>query len=33
MEMENDKQGNILILFSEVNAIGDFIVIVEEDIS
>ena len=32
MELEKDKQGRILIPFSAVIAIGDFMVIAEEDI-
>ncbi|MFW5745987.1 MAG: PRC-barrel domain-containing protein [Nanoarchaeota archaeon] len=32
LELERDKQGNILIPFSAVIAIGDFMVIAEEDI-
>jgi sporulation protein YlmC with PRC-barrel domain len=32
LELEKDKQGNILIPFSAVIAIGDFMVISEEDI-
>ena len=32
MELEKDKEGNILIPFSAVLASGDFIVIAEEDI-
>jgi sporulation protein YlmC with PRC-barrel domain len=32
LELEKDKQGNILIPFSAVIAIGDFIVVAEEDI-
>lgn len=32
MELEQDKQGNLLIPFSSVIAIGDFVVISEEDI-
>ena len=32
LELEKDKEGNILIPFSAVIAIGDFIVISEEDI-
>ena len=32
LELEKDKQGNILIPFSAVIAIGDFMVIAEEDI-
>jgi sporulation protein YlmC with PRC-barrel domain len=32
MELEKDKNGNILIPFSSVIAIGDFMVIAEEDI-
>ena len=32
MELEKDKTGNILIPFSAVIAIGDFMVISEEDI-
>ena len=32
MELEKDEQGNILLPFSSVIAIGDFLVISEEDI-
>ena len=32
LELEKDKYGNILIPFSAVIAIGDFLVIAEEDI-
>ena len=32
LELEKDKEGNILIPFSAVQAIGDFLVISEEDI-
>ncbi len=32
LELEKDKDGNILIPFSAVMAIGDFMVIAEEDI-
>jgi sporulation protein YlmC with PRC-barrel domain len=32
LEMEKDKEGNILIPFSAVIAVGDFMVIAEEDI-
>ncbi len=32
LELEKDKQGNILIPFSALQAIGDFMVIAEEDI-
>ncbi|MEM4267304.1 MAG: PRC-barrel domain-containing protein [Candidatus Woesearchaeota archaeon] len=32
LELEKDKSGNILIPFSSVIAIGDFMVIAEEDI-
>lgn len=32
LELEKDKQGNILIPFSAVIAAGDFMVIAEEDI-
>jgi sporulation protein YlmC with PRC-barrel domain len=32
LELEKDKQNNILIPFSAVIAIGDFMVIAEEDI-
>ena len=32
LELEKDKQGQILIPFSAVIAIGDFMVIAEEDI-
>jgi sporulation protein YlmC with PRC-barrel domain len=32
LELEKDKEGNILIPFSSVIAIGDFLVIAEEDI-
>ena len=32
LELEKDKEGNILIPFSAVVAIGDFMVIAEEDI-
>ena len=32
MELEKDKTGNILIPFSAVIAIGDFMVVSEEDI-
>ena len=32
LELERDKEGNILIPFSVVLAIGDFMVISEEDI-
>ena len=33
LELERDKDRNILIPFSAVEAIGDFVVIVEEDLS
>lgn len=32
LQLERDKEGNILIPFSAVIAIGDFMVIAEEDI-
>ena len=32
LELERDKEGNILVPFSAVIAIGDFMVISEEDI-
>ena len=32
MELEKDKEGNILIPFSAVIAMGDFLVVAEEDI-
>lgn len=32
MELEKDKEGNILIPFSAVIASGDFVVVAEEDI-
>lgn len=32
LELEKDKEGNILVPFSAVIAIGDFMVISEEDI-
>lgn len=32
LELEKDKEGNILIPFSAVIAMGDFLVIAEEDI-
>jgi len=32
MELEKDKTGNILIPFSAVIAMGDFLVVAEEDI-
>jgi sporulation protein YlmC with PRC-barrel domain len=32
LELEKDKEGNILIPFSALMAIGDFMVIAEEDI-
>ncbi len=32
LEVEKDKQGNILIPFSAVIAVGDFLVVNEEDI-
>ena len=32
LELEKDKDGNILIPFSAVMAIGDFMVVAEEDI-
>jgi sporulation protein YlmC with PRC-barrel domain len=32
LELEKDKHGNILVPFSSVVAIGDFMVIAEEDI-
>jgi len=32
LELEKDKQGNILIPFSAVIAMGDFLVVAEEDI-
>lgn len=32
LELEKDKTGNILVPFSSVVAIGDFMVIAEEDI-
>ena len=32
LELEKDKQGHILIPFSSVIAVGDFMVIAEEDI-
>lgn len=33
LELEKDKEGNILIPFSAVIAVGDFMVIAEEDIT
>ncbi len=33
LELEKDGQGNILIPFSAVQAIGDFLVISEEDVA
>ncbi len=33
LELEKDNQGNILIPYSAVQAIGDFLVIAEEDIA
>ena len=33
LELEKDKEGNILIPFSAVIAVGDFMVIAEEDIA
>jgi sporulation protein YlmC with PRC-barrel domain len=33
LELEKDKEGNILIPFSAVLATGDFVVVSEEDIS
>jgi sporulation protein YlmC with PRC-barrel domain len=33
IELEKDNQGNVLIPFSSVQAIGDFLVISEEDIA
>lgn len=32
LEVEKDKQGHLLIPFSSVIAVGDFVVIAEEDI-
>ena len=32
LELEKDKEGNILVPFSAVIAVGDFVVIAEEDI-
>ena len=32
LDLERDKQGNLLIPFSSVLAIGDFVVIQEEDL-
>jgi sporulation protein YlmC with PRC-barrel domain len=32
LELEKDKHGNILIPFSAVIAVGDFLVVAEEDI-
>jgi sporulation protein YlmC with PRC-barrel domain len=32
MELEKDKMGNVLIPFSAVIAMGDFLVVAEEDI-
>jgi sporulation protein YlmC with PRC-barrel domain len=32
LELEKDKQGNLLVPFSAVIAMGDFVVIAEEDI-
>jgi sporulation protein YlmC with PRC-barrel domain len=32
LEVEKDKSGNLLIPFSSVIAVGDFVVIAEEDI-
>jgi len=32
LELEKDKQGHILIPFSAVIAVGDFLVVAEEDI-
>ena len=32
LELEKDKSGNILIPFSAVIAVGDFLVVAEEDI-
>jgi sporulation protein YlmC with PRC-barrel domain len=32
MELEKDKEGHLLIPFSSVIAVGDFLVISEEDI-
>jgi sporulation protein YlmC with PRC-barrel domain len=32
LELEHDKSGNILIPFSAVIAVGDFMVVAEEDI-
>ncbi len=32
LELEKDGQGNILIPYSSVQAIGDFLVIAEEDV-
>ena len=32
LELEKDKEGNVLIPFSALMAIGDFMVIAEEDI-
>ena len=32
LELEKDKEGNILIPFSAVIAVGDFLVVAEEDI-
>ena len=33
LELEKDGQGNILIPYSAVQAIGDFLVIAEEDVA
>ena len=33
LELEKDSQGNILIPYSSVQAIGDFLVIAEEEIA
>ncbi len=32
LELEKDKEGNVLIPFSAVIAVGDFMVIAEEDV-
>ena len=33
LELEKDSQGNILLPYSAVQAIGDFLVIAEEDVA
>lgn len=33
LELEKDKEGNILLPFSAVTALGDFLVVSEEDIA